>query len=191
MPGEAFLPFVYDLGRRRATGVLRVASSGESLPIREGAAASPELDVLGRRTAAALARVAALDPPAWSFHPGPVAADPRGRSLPLTRWVQEHIERGLDVPLAAQITAGIAGARLCLRPGAALDLAALDATARLLLKALETPRDLRDLAALARAPRFRLLAFLHFLGSVGALTVLRQGAASRSRAASAPALHAS
>jgi len=164
-----FVTFAYELGRSRATGVLASEASGDLL-IRHGAAVAAPLDVLGRRAAGELARVATLDSPAWSFRPGPVSAG--GRTLPLVQWVRQHVERGVDLALATQLTSELGSTRVSLRPGEAPDLAELDATDRLLVSALAVPRDLRELAALARAPRFRVLAFVHFLRSVGALTTL-------------------
>lgn len=175
-PPASFLSFAYDLGRRRATGALR-AASGDTLLLREGAVLVSERDALGRQTAATLSRIASLPPSDWTFEPGPVAAD--GRSLPLVVWLRRHVESTLDLDLAAQITKGLAGARLCLRPGRAPDLASLDAADRLIVSALARPRDLRELASVSRAPRFRVLALVHLLGSVGGLVVLRAPAPAR------------
>jgi len=172
-----FLRFAYDLGRSRATGVLAVGASDQALSLREGAVVVAEVDALGRRAAAELARIAALDGTTWSFRPGLVPAG--GRLLPLARWVREHVERGLDVSTADRWTADLAGARVALRPGSGLDLALLDETDLRLVDALRRPRELRDLSSLARAPRFRLLAFVHFLYSIDALIVLRAGASPR------------
>src|SRR5262245_58376220 len=65
MRGEPSLPFVYNLGRRRATGTLRAYPSGETLAIREGAVIAPEHDALGRQAAAMLSRIATLPRSAW------------------------------------------------------------------------------------------------------------------------------
>jgi hypothetical protein len=178
-PPLPFVAFAYELGLRRASGELVIASSGATLSLREGAVVTSELDALGRQVTAALARLAGLDRSAWSFRPGPADEGEGGRLLPLTQWARQHAERGLDMALAAQITGDLAGARLQLRPGRGPDPAALDATDRLLVTALAKPRDLRELASFARAPRFRLLAFVHFLRSVGALIVLRSGTVAR------------
>lgn len=169
-----FLRFAYDLGRSRATGALAVGASDPALSLREGAVVVAEVDALGRRAAAELARIAALEGVTFSFRPGPVPA--AGRLLPLARWVREHVERGLDMATADRLTADLAGARVALRPGSGLDRALLDEADLRLVDALRRPRELRELSSLARAPRFRLLAFVHFLYSIDALIVLRAGA---------------
>ena len=95
-----------------------------------------------------------------------------GRPLPLDSWAREHLERELTVELSRSIARALDGARIAIRPGAALDRKHLDETDRLLVAALGEPRDLRDHAIRARVPRFRLLAFVHFLSSVGQLLVV-------------------
>lgn len=170
-----FVAFAYELGRRRATGVLQVGAAGEVLAIRDGAVVAADGDALGRQVAGQLARLALLERTTWSFRPAAVAEG--GRDLPLTRWARQHATSALHAEMAARISGELAGARVQLRPGQAPELTHLDTTDRLLVTALATPRDLRELAALARAPRFRLLAFLWFLRSIGALLVIRSEAA--------------
>jgi len=172
---DAFVQFAYELGRTRATGVLYVDSPGDGLTtlgIHEGAVMSSELDALGRHAAAELARLAQLASTSLSFRPGS-GEPPIGRRVPLVQWVRQHIERQLDLALAARISRDLAGARVQLRAGAGPDLADLDAADRVLVTALARPRDLRELATLARVPRFQLLSLVYFLCSVGALITSR------------------
>lgn len=166
-----FLPFAYELGRRRSTGVLALESAGEPLSIREGAVVASDLDVVARQAAATLDRIATLDRPAWSFRPAPVSGSVTGPLLPLARWARRHLERAFDMETAARLTRDLAGARLCLRPCRAPAHDDLDEADRRLVIALSRPRALRELAAAARTSRFRLLAFLHFARSVGALSL--------------------
>src|SRR6185503_6879742 len=77
----------------------------------------------------------------------------------------------------------LAGSRLVLRAGLAPE--PLDDADRRMSAALAEPRPLDRLWPVARAPRFRLLAFLHFLRAVGALDVER---AAPARAAPTPRL---
>ena len=63
----------------------------------------------------------------------------------------------------------LAGARLAIRPE--LAPAPIDEPDRRMLAALAAPRRLDQIWPLARAPRYRLLAFLHFLRGIGALAV--------------------
>lgn len=186
-----FLRFVHDLGRRRSTGVLALGGPGDALPIREGGVVLSEGDVLGRRASERLARAAASPGAAWGFREESLSIQlAQGPALPLVRWVRRHAEREIDPALAARLTADLAGARVGVRAGRALDPSQLDAADRLLAGALARPRTLAELASLARAPRFRVLAFVHFLRSIGALAVLRGGAAPplERAAPSAPAL---
>lgn len=172
-----FLAFVYDLGRRRCTGVLSLGGRGGTLSIHEGGAVLAETDVLGRHASEELARAAAPGSKGWDFQPEIVRI--QWGSLPLARWVRLHTEREVGRDLAARLTADVGGARIALRAGAALDLEHLDATDRLLAGALERARPASELGTVARAPRFRLLAFLHFLRSIGALAMLPDGASLR------------
>ncbi len=65
----------------------------------------------------------------------------------------------------------LAGMRLSVRPELAPDDAQCDEADRRMLAAMAQPRRLDQLWPLARTPRFRLLAFLHFLRAVDALEV--------------------
>ncbi len=175
-----FARFLYELGRTRATGVLGVATIGdrESFSLRDGAVLTSERDPLGRRARARLTHLAASESPTPSFTPGTIPSpedDGRwGRPLPLDTWAREHLEGELTVGFSQAIARDLDGALLAIRPGSALHRGTLDETDRLLLAALAEPRSLAALAICARVPRFRLLAFVHFLSSVGHLVVIRR-----------------
>src|SRR6201999_500072 len=91
---------------------------------------------------------------------GNVAAYPPGavQQLPLAGWVRSYLESQLDGGVAEQLVRELAGG----------PLGDID---RRLLAALAEPRRLAELSALARAPRFRLLAFVYFTRAVGVLAV--------------------
>lgn len=95
-----------------------------------------------------------------------------GRPLALTSWARRHLEARVDAVKARQLQQELAGARLALRKDLVPDDADLDDTDRRILSALAAPRRLDELERSAHAPRFRLLAFLHFLAAVGALEPL-------------------
>jgi DnaJ-domain-containing protein 1 len=85
----------------------------------------------------------------------------------LAGWVRSHLEAQLDDSLAEVVVSELAGIRLALR--AELAPEPLDEADRRMLAAMAQPRRLDQIWPLARTPRFRLLAFLHFLRAVGAL----------------------
>jgi DnaJ-domain-containing protein 1 len=180
----------YRLGRAGATGVLTVhvpRGKTEVLVLRRGQLLTGEADALGRFAAARLARIAASDGAAWSFDGGTAAYPPgaHGRVLSLVSWVRQHVEAQLDASRADRLVHELAGMRLALRPDQAPDPALCDETDRRILAAMSQPRRLDQIWPLARTPRFRLLAFIHFLRAVGALTMVGV-AASTERGGSGP-----
>jgi len=138
---------LYRLGRQAASGVLTLAPPAarpEVYVLRRGAAVCGDGELAKRALMARLARSVAEPSTTGAFDSG-VTAYPPGA--------------------AHQVA--IAGRRLALR--AELAPEALDDADRRMVAALAVPRRLDDLWSLARTPRFRLLAFVHFLGAVGAL----------------------
>jgi len=172
-----FVRVVYRLGRALATGVLTVQvprGRAEVLVLRRGHLITSEADALGRLAAARLARLAVIDGASCSFDGGTAAYPPgsHGRILSLTRWVRTHVESQLDASRADRLIHELAGVRIAVRPEHEPDAALCDDTDRRILAAMAQPRRLDQIWPLARTPRFRLLAFIHFLRSVGALTMV-------------------
>jgi hypothetical protein len=170
----------YRLGRAQATGVLTIdvpRSRPEVLILRRGHLITAENDVSGRVAAARLARLAALDGTSWSFDGGTAAYPPgaTGRQVSLAAWARAHLESQVDSARAERLQIELAGVRLAIRPELAPD--PVDDTDRRILAAMSQPRRLDQIWPLARTPRFRLVGFLHFLRSVGALSVVGVGAA--------------
>lgn len=178
---------IYRLGRHGASGVLtiraaRASSAGprpEVFVLRRGCALAPERaeDRAGapageparRAVGARLARLAGLPELALVFEGGVTAVIPPGASpgVSLAAWARAHLEQQLDGSLAEALVRRLAGARLILRPELAPEPA--DEADRRMLAAMAQPRRLDQIWPLARTPRFRLLAFVHFLCAVDAL----------------------
>jgi DnaJ-domain-containing protein 1 len=177
-----FARLAYRLGRNLATGVLTVdvpRVRPEVLVLRRGHLITTELDALGRLAAARLARLAAVDGAAWSFDGG-TAAHPPGtshRQLALARWSRQHLENQLDAARADRLVSELAGVRISVRAEHVPDATLCDDTDQRILAAMAQPRRLDQIWPLARTPRFRLLAFIHFLRSVGALSLVGVAAA--------------
>lgn len=138
--------------------------------LRRGAAVCADGELARRALLARLARLVAEPALRGSFDGG-VAAYPPGalHQVALAGWVRSHLEAQLDGALAGRLVQELAGSRLVLR--AELLPAPMDDTDRRMLAALDRPRRLDQIWPLARAPRFRLLAFVHFLRAVGALAL--------------------
>jgi len=175
--GELVRP-VYRLGRQAASGVLTLTARGahpEVFVLRRGAAICPDGELGKRGLLARLSRAAAEPSIAAAFEGG-VAAYPPGalHQVALADWVRCHLEAQLDGALAERLVRELAGSRLTLRPELAPP--PLDEADRRMLAALAQPRRLDEIWPLARTPRFRLLAFLHFLRAVGALDTSRVAA---------------
>jgi len=196
---------IYRLGRHGASGVLTIRPR----PGAAGGAVRPEVFVLRRgfaldragvedRAAAALggdgrravtarlARLAGEGELSLVFEGGVTAVIPPGASqgVSLAAWARAHLEQQLDNAGAEAIVRQLAGARLALRPELAPEPA--DEADRRMLAAMAQPRRLDQIWPLARTPRFRLLALLHFLRAVDALDATGV-AAERSGPVRAPA----
>ncbi len=178
------------LGRSGATGVLSLAPPGAStsdvLVLRRGHLITTDVDLTGRHATLRLARLAAI-PALIARFDGGTAAYPPGaaRQLALVTWVRRHLEAQIDATASQDLVTELAGVRLCLRADAGLHeptaaaIFAFDDTDQRILAAMAQPRRLDQIWSLARTPRFRLLTFLHFLRSIGALELSGVGADSR------------
>lgn len=167
---------IYRLGRHGASGVLTIrpaSGSGATRPevfvLRRGCAVAPAGELARRTLAARLARLAAMDDLALAFEGGVPGVVPPGAAhgVSLAAWARAHLEQQLDGSLAEALVRELAGVRLLLRPELAPEPA--DEADRRMLAAMAQPRRLDQIWPLARTPRFRLLAFLHFLRAVDAL----------------------
>ena len=167
---------LYRLGRQTASGVLTITASGsgraEIFVVRRGGVMVGEGELARRAIVARLARFLALDRIIVVFEGG-VAAYPPGaqHQLPLAIWARGHLEQQLDSSLAEKLVRELAGVRICVRAELAPDPQTCDETDRRMLAAMIQPRRLDQIWPLARTPRFRLLAFLHFLRSVDGIAV--------------------
>jgi hypothetical protein len=165
---------LYRLGRGGATGMMTVVAPGarpEVLVLRRGHLITNDADVAGRLASSRLARIAAASGAIATFEGGTAAYPPGAlRQLSLVAWVRHHLESQLDAGRAVALVEELAGARLCIRPELAPE--AGDDTDRRMLEAMAVPHRLDQIASLARTPRFRLLCFIHFLRTVGALSLL-------------------
>ena len=163
---------LYRLGRQNASGILTLTPAGsrrgEVFVLRRGAVVVADGELARRTLIARLVRLVALDAVALEFEGG-VTAYPPGtqHQVPLATWARAHLEQQLDNTLADGLVRQLAGVRLMVRPEIAPEPA--DEADRRMLAALAQPRRLEQIASLARTPRFRLLAFLHFLRAVDAL----------------------
>ncbi|HVK87332.1 MAG TPA: DnaJ domain-containing protein [Kofleriaceae bacterium] len=163
---------LYQLGHKAASGVLTISSrADEVFVLRRGHIVAPEGEAAKKLLVSRLARLVALDAVSVVFESG-IAAYPPGATnqISLTGWARHHLEAQLDGTLAEVMVRQLAGARLALR--ADLAPAPTDEADRRMLAAMDQPRRLDQIWPLARTPRFRLLAFLHFLRSVDALEML-------------------
>jgi DnaJ-domain-containing protein 1 len=175
-PGD-LVRLAYRLGHRAASGVLTLARPGadarpDILALRRGAAVCGSGESGKRALMTRLARAAAEPAIAARFEDGVTAYPPGAQhQVALAGWARAHLEAQLDHQggLAEALLHELAGARLALRPE--LAPAPTDEADRRMLAALAAPRRLDQIWPLARAPRFRLLAFLHFLRGVGALAL--------------------
>lgn len=139
---------LYRLGHQGASGVLTISSrAGEVFVLRRGHIMVPEGDAAKKLLVGRLARLVALDVVTVVFESG-VAAYPPGATnqISLTGWARHHLEAQLDGTLAEVLVRE--------------------------LGAMSQPRRLDQIWPLARTPRFRLLAFIHFLREVDALELV-------------------
>lgn len=174
-PGE-LVRLAYRLGHQAVSGVLTLAGRAgagtrpDVLALRRGAAVCGSGELARRALMTRLARAAAEPAIVASFEDGVTAYPPGApHQVPLAEWARAHLEAQLDGGLADALLHELAGARLAIRPDLAPPPA--DEADRRMLAALAEPRQIDQIWPLARAPRFRLLAFLHFLRGVGALAV--------------------
>jgi len=166
---------LYRLGRQAASGVVTIGGAGprdEVLVLRRGGVVCSDSSVLTTR----LVRLAALELLHVRFEGGVTAYPPGSQHvLYLAGWARAHLEQQLDGSLADVLVRELAGTRLSIRPELAPEPA--DEADRRMLAAMVQPRRLDQIWPLARTPRFRLLAFLHFLRAVDVLVV--EGVAAR------------
>lgn len=166
---------LYRLGKTSASGVLTItprtqhASRSEVFVLRRGSVVLASADELAKRALVArLVRLVAIESVTFVWEGGVSAAPPGApHHLPLAAWSRSHLEQQLDGALAERTLRELAGARLCIRPELAPE--PTDESDRRMLAAMSTPRRLDQIWPLARTPRFRLLAFVHFLRAVDAL----------------------
>jgi hypothetical protein len=185
-PRELVL-LAYELGVSRATGVLTIEPRGafpELVLVRVGEAITSDADPMGRQASARLARLATLETARLSFHPGAVSGPER--AVPLARWARQWLERDLDLDASNRLACTLQERDLALDPARAPDPAQLDPAERRLVAALARPRTLGELATVARVPRYRLLAFLHFLSLTDGLRVVPSAPRSGVRRAAPP-----
>lgn len=175
-----FVRLAYRLGRGAATGALEVLEPGADrhrLYLRRGYLAAAHVEGvwapvgLRRQAELKLERLAAVIGGEYRFdpHAPPPPAHAGGQPIAVTTWARRHLEARLDALRARALATELAGARLALRKHLAPEANDCDDTDRRLIEALASPRRLDELEQLSRAPRFRVLAFVHFLRSVGAL----------------------
>jgi DnaJ-domain-containing protein 1 len=166
---------LYRLGRDAASGVLTLTARRarpEVFVLRRGAAVCGDGELARRTLLARLARAAAEPSIAATFDGGVTAYPPGAlHQVSLAGWVRSHLEAQVDGALAEVLVREMAGIQLTLR--AELAPEPLDEADRRMLAAMAQPRRLDQIWPLARTPRFRLLAFLHFLRTVGALAASR------------------
>jgi DnaJ-domain-containing protein 1 len=176
---------LYRLGRQGASGVLTLSpqrsrasalsdayTSGraELFVLRRGAVVLPEGELAKRTLIARLARLVAEGELGCVFEGGAASAPPGAQHvLGLASWARTHLEQQLDGSLAESLVRELAGIRLSIR--GELAPAPDDEADKRMIAAMAQPRRLDQIWPLARTPRFRLLAFLHFLRSVDGLEV--------------------
>ncbi len=179
-----FARFAYRLGREGATGVLTVYAAArrpEVLILRRGQLMAQESDALGRRSGRRLSLLTALSHARYTFARD-VAAYPPGaarRQFSLMRWARGHFEAQLDAATAQTLVVEFTGRRLYVSHGSRPPAALCDTTDLRILEALAQPRRLDQVWHHARTPRFRLLAFLHFLRCIDALEIRAKTARER------------
>jgi DnaJ-domain-containing protein 1 len=179
---------LYRLGRESASGMLTLnARPVGAGPIGQAAGAvaqkppaRPEVFVLRRGAAvcsgelargglvARLGRLAGEASIAAAFDAGVTAYPPGAlHQLGLASWARGHLEAQLDSARAEALVRELGPTRLRLRPELAPE--PLDEADRRMLAALAVPRSLAEVWPLARAPKYRLLALVHFLRAVDAV----------------------
>lgn len=163
---------LYRLGRQSASGILTITPAGtrrgDVFVLRRGCVVVADGELARRALVSRLARLVALDEVELEFEGG-VTAYPPGtqHQVSLAGWARSHVEAQLDSALADALVRQLAGVRVMVRPEIAPEPA--DEADRRMLAALAQPRRFEQVASLARTPRFRLLAFIHFLRTIEAL----------------------
>lgn len=165
-----FVRYCYQLGQSQSTGVLSIQLSpnrAELLILRRGQVFTRDSDALGRQTRQRLERISASTG-TLNFDSGLAAYPPSlGRPFSLVDWARQHLESQLDSTRAQTLAGELAGVRLCVKLE---NLPTnLDVADKRIVNAMSSPRRLDQIWPLARTPRFRLMCFVHFLRSVGAL----------------------
>lgn len=163
---------LYRLGRQSASGILTITPAqsrrGDVFVLRRGCVVVADGELARRALIARLVRLVALDQIDLEFEGG-ITAYPPGtqHQVSLAAWARGHVEAQLDNTLADSLVRQLAGVRLMVRPEIAPE--PIDEADRRMLAALAQPRRFEQVASLARTPRFRLLAFIHFLRAIEAL----------------------
>lgn len=167
---------LYRLGHQHASGILTItppARPREVFVLRRGGivvASAANAELAKRTQIARLARLAGQGDLHLAFDGGTGAYPPGAQHVvSLATWARDHLEAQLDNTHAERLVRELAGMRLSIR--AELAPAPNDDADRRMLAAMERPHRLDQIWPLARTPRFRLLAFLHFARSVEALEV--------------------
>ena len=165
---------LYRLGRQSASGILKItarADRPEVFALRRGNVIVGDGELARKMLAVRLARCAAEDRISVVFEGGATAMLPPGahHTVSLAAWTRSHLEAQLDSALAESLVRQLAGVRMSVRTEMVPD--PLDEADRRMLVAMTIPRRLDQIWPLARTPKFRLLAFIHFLRSVDALVV--------------------
>jgi DnaJ-domain-containing protein 1 len=136
--------------------------------LRRGHVMVGEGELAKKALIARLVRLVALDDMHCVFEYGVTAYPPGATNqISLVGWTRTHLEGQLDGMFAEVMVKELAGVRLALKTELAPP--PVDEADRRMLAAMAIPRRLDQIWPLARTPRFRLLAFLHFLRSVDAL----------------------
>jgi DnaJ-domain-containing protein 1 len=167
----AFVRLLYRLGHQQASGILTITAPGvrELFALRRGGIVVG--DELAKRTQLArLTRLASFGALDASFEGG-ISSYPPGAQhvVALAAWARAHLEAQLESSLADKLVRELAGMRLSIK--SELAPAPNDEADRRVLAAMAQPRRLDQIAALARIPKFRMLAFVWFLRSIDALEV--------------------
>lgn len=182
-------PFLYHLGHAQVTGVLDLvptAGTGEALWIERGYAVTGVADPMGRVTGRRLGGLAGMRRIRFGFAAGTHTGSPQdgGPVLHLSGWARSHLEAQLDAQCARVLLEELTGPRLAIAPGCAPPPVACDEIDLRIIAAMQAPRLLHEIWRQARTSRFRLLSFLYFLRSVGALHMSGGRAPSMPRARS-------
>jgi DnaJ-domain-containing protein 1 len=178
---------LFRLAAHAASGVVAIDDSAgrrDILVLRRGAMVLADTSTAQQAANLRLARLMAESQRSHlvvSFDAATNAYPPgiRGRVMPLAGWIRSHLENQVDISQVERMTHEFAGARLMVDDGSrvgnggseALSALTLDECDRRMLQAMAIPRRMDQIWPLARAPRFRLLAFVHFLRAIGLLQV--------------------